>query len=424
MSDESQSKHLLELIKQSSPELVSLLVKRDAAFQIDSFLKSNYPANSITGEESVKPWELAGLYLMSSGRFPEALGVFWSLYLQMTEAQIFVGRIHKGMPLVWMSECFRFMGYPVHAKRYVMLTLCEDALRESGNVSPEGGSYFRLVWIYGLSHNEFVRYAKKFYKLSQDHPDIAFYPEALLQRVDDNWITELPSASEALFYRINSHYARSLLSRLGDRTGNTLELLCEYLMSCMPGCRTRRRERSGGTEYDIICAMEGLEVDFRSEFGRHFICECKDWDKPADFATMAKFCRVLDSTKSRFGILFSKKGITGTAKTSDAAREQLKIFQDRGAVIVVVDECDLNAVADGANLISLLRGRYETVRLDLFGTQSSPLAARSTPPATGANGSPKPGEPLTSPRDQSSPEPASNIDPVPVLGTGKRRTRK
>jgi hypothetical protein len=111
--------------------------------------------------------------------------------------------------------------------------------------------------------------------------------------------------------------------------------------------------------------MEGFEVDFRSELGRYFVCECKDWKLPADFDTMAKFCRVLDSTKAKFGILFSKNGITGEGKTKDAEREQLKIFQDRGMVIVVVDQKDLKSVAKGANFINLLRRKYETIRLDL-----------------------------------------------------------
>src|SRR4030095_4904862 len=136
----------------------------------------------------------------------------------------------------------------------------------------------------------------------------------------------------------------------------------------MPGCRTERRGKSGSTDYDVICSMEGFDVDFRSELGRYFVCECKDWASPADFTVMAKFCRVLDSTKSRFGVLFSKGGISGTGRTEFAAREQLKVFQDRGVVIVVIDLKDLEAVADGGNLIQLLRDKYEAVRLDLKGS--------------------------------------------------------
>ena len=115
---------------------------------------------------------------------------------------------------------------------------------------------------------------------------------------------------------------------------------------------------------DVVCSMEGFDVDFRSEFGRYFVCECKDWDKAADFTAFAKFCRVLDSIKSSFGILFSRNGISGAKNYRYAGREQLKVFQDRGMVIVVVDEDDLNQVSNGANFINILRTKYEEVRLD------------------------------------------------------------
>jgi hypothetical protein len=136
----------------------------------------------------------------------------------------------------------------------------------------------------------------------------------------------------------------------------------------MPGCRTTRRKRSYSTEYDIICSVEGFEVDFRSELGRYFICECMDWQKPANITIIAKFCRILDSMKSRFGILFSTEGITGQGCAIDAEREQLKVYQDRGMIIIVVDRADLEFVANGGNFINLLRTKYETVRLDLANT--------------------------------------------------------
>jgi hypothetical protein len=221
------------------------------------------------------------------------------------------------------------------------------------------------VWGYGLPDGQLKTYAKQFYELSKQYPHDALFPEALLQRIDDEWLTEIASAREAALYLANARYANYLLAKLGDGTGEALELAAEYLMSCMPGCRTSRRGRSGSTDYDIVCAMEGFEVDFRSELGRYFVCECKDWKSPADFTVMAKFCRVLDSIKSRFGILFSKSGISGTDKTLNAEREQLKIFQDRGIVIIVVDLEDLKKVAAGQNLIALLRRKYEIVRLDL-----------------------------------------------------------
>ena len=97
--------------------------------------------------ETHRTWELAGLYFMNSGRLYESLALFWGLYRQMLAAQRIGARLHKGMPLVWMSDCYGQLGFPIYTKRYLMLTLVEDALREHGSVSPETtGTYFRLVW--------------------------------------------------------------------------------------------------------------------------------------------------------------------------------------------------------------------------------------------------------------------------------------
>jgi len=59
---------------------------------------------------------------------------------------------------------------------------------------------------------------------------------------------------------------------------------------------------------------------------------------------------------------------TGMNHSAFATREQLKVFQDRGVVIVVINRDDLAAVAPGANLIRVLREKYEAVRLDLRGS--------------------------------------------------------
>lgn len=361
---------LLDELRKLDPSLVAHIERRDSAALLLEELPRRYNVDQVAkpGPEQ-RAWEVAGLLHFNTGRTHEALAIFWRLYQHMLGAQRSGNYVHKGPSLVWIGDCFARLGFPVHAKRYLMLTLCEDALREKGVVSPDNtGSYFRLVWGRGLSDAELRRYAARFYELSQELPREALFPEALLQRVDQGWVTEFPSANEASSYWINPSYVGYLLEQLGDETGETLELLAEYMMSCMPGCRTMRRKRSGSTDYDIVCSMEGFEVDFRSELGRYFVCECKDWDKPADFTVMAKFCRVLDSTKSRFGVLFSKSGLSGAGRSAFAEREQLKVFQDRGMVIVVVDMSDLERVKNGANFVQLIRGRYEAVRLDLRGS--------------------------------------------------------
>ncbi len=369
MNDINEPEWLRELKDKLSSPLVALLERRDGAALLSQELPKTYSPEMVATTENIqRAWELAGLYYFNQGRKHEALQIFLCMYDHLLSSQEKLGHyVHKGIPLVWISECYAGMNYPVLAKRYLMLTLCEDAIRESGNVSPENtGIYFRLVWGSGLPDSELKKYAKQIYKLSQDNPKESLFPEWIIQELDQNWMTEFPSPQEAAIYSTNRGYISSMIARLGDKTGKTLERLADYILSCMPGCRTTRRQRSGSTDYDIVCSVEGIEIDFRSELGRYFVCECKDWDVPADFTTMAKFCRVLDSTKSKFGILFSKNGISGEGRIAHAEREQLKVFQDRGMVIVVIDQNDLKDVALGGHFINLLRRKYERVRLDIL----------------------------------------------------------
>jgi hypothetical protein len=369
MSNQDEPDWIKELKSKLPADLIPLLEQRDGSAKLLRQLPIAFPPEDIcTPTDQQRAWELVGLFYLNQKRIYEALPIFSSLYDHMLSAQERKRMYcHKGMPLVWIAECYSRLGFPALTKRYLMLTLCEDAIRGDGEVSPEQtGIYFRLVWGHGLPDEDLKRYSKSMFQIYKQNEVDGRFPEWILQELDQDWMREFTSPSEAVVYASNTRYIKYLIPKLGDKTGENLERLAEYILSCMPGCKTRRRGKSRSTDYDIVCSMEGLEVDFRSEFGRYFVCECKDWERAADFTTMAKFCRVLDSMKSRFGILFSKKGISGIKKTTNAAREQLKVFQDRGMVIVVVDMDDLNKVANGNNFINMLRTKYESVRLDLY----------------------------------------------------------
>lgn len=378
MPEAEQPLQLENIANELPSELAPLLEKRDGAARFLQELPKTFSPESVSSKtreqtREQRLWELTGLYYRSRKRYHEALSIFASLYDQMLAAQENTAtRVHKQMPLVWISDCHSSLGFPVLAKRYLMLAFCEDAITGEGEVHPDKtGVYFRLVWGHGLPDLELRRYAKQIYERWIRDRAEGLLPEWILQQLDQDWMTEFPAPKEAAVYSANTRYIQYLISKMGESTGEVLERLAEYLLSCMPGCRTTRRQKSRSTDYDIVCSVEGFEVDFRSELGRYFVCECKDWQSPADFTTMAKFCRVLDSTKSRFGILFSKGGISGKGRTAFAEREQLKVFQDRGMVIVVVDQHDLEHVASGGNFVNLLRVKYERVRLDLLDSQET-----------------------------------------------------
>jgi len=366
---DDQTSFLTELEAKLPADLFSAISKRDGAFVMAERLPQVFKPSEVIHETSPaqRGWELAGLYFHRLARHHEALSIFRSLYHQLLLGQQETSQwAYKAVPLLWTGECYKHLGFPVHSKRYLMLSLCEEAVRHKGAIPPaESGNYFRLVWGSGVSHIAFERYSKSAYERFEPSGDQSWFPEWILQTLDQDWMTEFSSPSEATNYVANPVYARYLLDGLGESTGKRLEQLVEYLLACMPGCRIYRRIRSRSTDYDLICSVDGVEIDFRSEFGRYFVCECKDWNGPADFTTMAKFCRVLDSVKSRFGILFSRQGVSGAQKSTGAAREQLKVFQDRGIVIIVINRKELEKVVTGTNFISLLRRKYESVRLDV-----------------------------------------------------------
>jgi hypothetical protein len=155
----------LDDLEQHLPEeLASLLDERDGAARLVGRLPKHFSPQEVQTRGPDRPqrvWELVGLYYRNKGRLHDALPIFSRLYDHMLLAQKETGkRVHKAMPLVWVSDCYLHIGFLAHAKRYMMLTLCEDVISDHGQVDPDKGCYFRLVWRYGLADAEVKRYAK------------------------------------------------------------------------------------------------------------------------------------------------------------------------------------------------------------------------------------------------------------------------
>lgn len=365
----------LDQLKEYLPERLSEILDRpgDGPALIVTELPATYSPESVSpkaGEPKTleqRLWQLVGIYYIKSGRLHDAITIFQSLYSHMLVAQDRISaRVHKGMPLIHISDCYRSLNFMSLSKRYLMLTLVEDVLSQEGDLDLKYAGVTRLTAFLGMPSSEFQRYCQEIFNLYNSDPILSRYPEWILQELDQEWKTEVPALQEASTYIANSKYISFLLSQLGDRSGKPLENMADYLLSSIPGCRTMRRKRSASTEYDIVCSIDGSRPDFLSETGRYFVCECKDTIKPASYSTIAKFTRVLDSTKSNFGIIFSPNGISGRENMRYAERERIKVFQDRGIAILILDYEDFKFFADGGSFLSRLRAKYESLRLDLL----------------------------------------------------------
>ncbi len=368
----------LELLDPLIDELVPLLDRHDGAHRIaDRLAQSITPEAASTAAPIAGPrgaqelWEFLGqhyLFQLVPSRPENAFQIFHRLYEHMLRHQSETNRwCMKGMTLVWMAECSAKAGHSWTALRYLMLTLIEDAIRDKGEIDPNGvGSYFRLVWSGHLSEAEFHRYAREAFRRYETDQIAGGFPEWILQHFDQSWMNQIPSSQEASKFVSNPFYVQHLVARLGDKTGNSLEMLAQYLLSCVPGCRTYRRTRTHTSDLDIVCAIDGPELDFRSTLGRFFACECKDWPKKSlDVATIKVFSQALQLINAKFGVVFCRKGLSGKGKNRDAEHEQRIIYQRLGIVIVAVDDSDFEELAKGINFVSRLREKYEAVRLNL-----------------------------------------------------------
>src|SRR5262245_6233285 len=109
--------------------VIQLAASRDGTMPMLEYLGNKYPKDTINDKgiisgrhvEFARPWELAGKLYLDQGRTHEALEIFRSLYRHKLDGQLLRGeRAHKGKPLVWMSDAFRALNFPVHGKRYLM----------------------------------------------------------------------------------------------------------------------------------------------------------------------------------------------------------------------------------------------------------------------------------------------------------------
>ncbi len=112
-------------------ELYTIAEKLDGGYTLAEELPRRFPPESIVtaGNTPQDFWSYLGFYFRLNGRFYDAIAVYDSLYRHMMLfQQERHQRAHMSMPLCWMRDCFAALDYPVHAKRYLMYMLCEDAV--------------------------------------------------------------------------------------------------------------------------------------------------------------------------------------------------------------------------------------------------------------------------------------------------------
>ncbi len=149
---------LQELRQKADPHWLDLLGNPGGAAILYKELPLTFPAEHVAeyGTKERRVWELIGLFYRAQQIWYDAIAIYASMYDHFIELHARSGkRVHKGMPLVWQADCYSSLGFATLSKRYLMLTLIEDAIEMKGEIDPiQTGSYFRIAWRHGLTDRE------------------------------------------------------------------------------------------------------------------------------------------------------------------------------------------------------------------------------------------------------------------------------
>lgn len=154
------------------------------------------------------------------------------------------------------------------------------------------------------------------------------------------------------------------LASTNEEKKKSLEDLGGYLLEGVAGWKIIARDRRSATsELDILVGNGNRTDPFLVGMGYVIPVECKNWRMPVGCDEIRDFFRDLDKRRFTHGILISHEGVTGSKANQTFARKELwDSFRD-GVHILVITMADIEEVAQGKSLVSVLRTKDLELRL-------------------------------------------------------------
>ncbi len=291
-------------------------------------------------------------------------------------------RIYRAGLGYYLSKLYLSHGDNGAAIRWALLTQADDIL--GGHSKGGGAGKQALVTIFGIASEEL----KLFNKIAKNNLTIVennsskdwSRPEAYAENILIKFALQAPESSHLFAqdsllqeYPLSLPYYNSLLSLVdvdhasSKEKGEILEDLATYLFMLIPAWSPRRNllDEFNTFETDIVVRNLKRTSDPTVEIlGRHILVECKNWDMKIGVQEVGYFLYRMRLTHVRFGVIFSKLGVTGTVENEKSARSIIrKSFHEDGSICVVLDLSDLKEFQNKhSSFWSLLLERIERIR--------------------------------------------------------------
>lgn len=155
----------------------------------------------------------------------------------------------------------------------------------------------------------------------------------------------------------------SLQTRVGKKrtitskeVGDKLEEAVHYLFSCTSDIFVP----NGSLSTDTSQLDNNVEVRVRQGFldrwPPYILVECKNWSGKVGKPEVCDFIKKIEDSNCHVGILFARKGITGSEYKD--AEGKLTLAANRGFVVIVLTDNHLDKLCNGRNFIEMLETEY------------------------------------------------------------------
>lgn len=292
-------------------------------------------------------------------------------------------RIYRAGLAFYLTKMYQTLGDAGSAVRWALLTQADDMLGEHGDEGDAGKQILRTV--YGMTELELAEFNDIAYSnLDEVSRRDWSIPQAFAEDIVTRFTSSdkvhahlFASTSSISNYPLSKGYLRGLIDSIKAQTqttkakGDALEDLASYLFLLIPGWLPRRNllQEDWAFETDIVVNNLNPGANLTSELlGRNFLAECKNWEtNRVGVSEVGYFLYRMRLTHSKFGVIFTRSGISGMKEGDRAAKSLIKrAFHEDGSICIVLDENDLESLADGEfSFWSLLLSRIEQTR---FGT--------------------------------------------------------
>lgn len=140
--------------------------------------------------------------------------------------------------------------------------------------------------------------------------------------------------------------------------GVALEKFSEYVFNQVRGFTVCKNVHTSSSEIDLLIENTHTTIPFFKSMGRRIIVECKNWNEKVGIPTIETIVGKLVLFGASLAVIITREGISGD-ELRYAWRAVIKAYDKNIGSILVLTLDDIESLAEGMNLVNLLKSKED-----------------------------------------------------------------